>query len=685
MGRRKHKITTIYKQLIYNVVIPAIIALLALGILNYVNTKKLLSDSNENTKSIIFNEIKNILELQDLSLEILEENLDKRMHELSSSIVFTYLNQINNPEACDLYKLQKELGMDPDMEDIYIINSQGIIVNTTFKADSGLNLFSFGEEHKRMLLNVLKGKKFVSERFTIEASTKRLKKYTYQPTVDGNYIVEIGIYSEEADKIIEFIKNRLNTLTSKQETVQEVDLFIGQDNPFSLNKQADIQEHHRETLAKVFLDKKARSIEEKVDKRKLVFDYLYMERENTDLYKGSVIRITSDRTNEIKTLRGELFKVIGIFITALIGVVFLLYKKTKVITDPIKKLVDSVIRISGGHFNERVELLGNNEITKLSEKFNIMIEQLESYYNELEQKVKERTAEIVQQKEEIEAQRDTLEEQRNMLAEINEHLQKAYNEIDQQKKHITDSIYYARRIQNAILPPKEYVQELLPNSFIFYKPKDIVSGDFYWFMKKDDKIMFAAVDCTGHGVPGAFMSIVGHNQLNYSVNVKNASKPSDILDELNLGVTGTLRQTRGKSNVKDGMDISLCVYETKKKRIQFAAAYRPFILIRDDEIIEIKGDKFPIGAFVDEELKNFENHELEVKEGDMIYMFSDGYPDQFGGEDGGKFLIKKFRQLLFDIHKKPVEEQRVILEESFYDWKGSLEQVDDILVIGVKI
>jgi serine phosphatase RsbU (regulator of sigma subunit) len=299
--------------------------------------------------------------------------------------------------------------------------------------------------------------------------------------------------------------------------------------------------------------------------------------------------------------------------------------------------------------------------------------------------VRERTAEIQQQKEEIEAQRDTLEEQRNMLSEINEHLQKAYNEIDQQKKHITDSIYYARRIQNAILPPPEYVQELVPECFILYKPKDIVSGDFYWFTTKDDKIMFAAVDCTGHGVPGAFMSIVGHNQLNYAVNVIGARKPSDILDELNSGVTDTLRQSRGKTSIKDGMDIALCVYEPKKYKLQYASAYRPLIIIRGEEIFEFKGDKFPIGAFVDEELQHFENHEFDVQKGDMIYMFSDGYPDQFGGKDGGKFLIKKFRELLVSVREKSVEEQRVIIEETFHDWKGPLEQVDDILVIGVRI
>ena len=192
----------------------------------------------------------------------------------------------------------------------------------------------------------------------------------------------------------------------------------------------------------------------------------------------------------------------------------MLYKKTRVITHPIKKLVDKVNRVTDGHLDERADVVGNNEITTLSQKFNSMIEELESYYNELEQKVKDRTAEVVQQKEVIEIK----------------------------NKHIMDSIRYAKRIQNAILPPDKYVKELLPKSFILYKPKDIVSGDFYWMTKKDNLVIYAAVDCTGHGVPGAFMSIVGNNQLNYAIDVKKAREASKILDCLNQGVVDTLRE-----------------------------------------------------------------------------------------------------------------------------------------------
>ncbi len=387
----------------------------------------------------------------------------------------------------------------------------------------------------------------------------------------------------------------------------------------------------------------------------------------------------------LSLLRVEFFKFLGIFGVTLIVVVMLLYRKTKVITDPIKKLVQNVNRITDGHLNERAEVIGNNEITHLSEKFNLMISQLEEYYNELEQKVRERTAEIEKQKEEIMAQRDSLEDQRNMLADANANLQHAYTEIEEKNRHIEDSIRYAKRIQNAIMPPDEYVRRLLPEYFILYMPKDIVSGDFYWASHFDNKTYIAAVDCTGHGVPGAFMSIVGHDRLNYAVNVSEAKHPADILDSLNIGVTDTLRQSRSELSVKDGMDIALLSIDFDNNKIEYAGAFNPLYHIRDNELQQISADKFPIGAFVGEELNKFTNHDIKVKSGDVLYIFSDGYPDQFGGPKNKKFMSKRFREMLLEIHGQPMKEQKQILSKRIHDWMGDNTQVDDILIIGIRI
>jgi len=283
----------------------------------------------------------------------------------------------------------------------------------------------------------------------------------------------------------------------------------------------------------------------------------------------------------------------------------------------------------------------------------------------LEDKVAQRTAEVVRQKAEIELQSQ---------------------KIEVFYKQVTDSIRYAKRIQEAILPPDSLVKKLLPDSFVLYKPKDIVSGDFYWFEQLNGKTLFAAVDCTGHGVPGAFMSIVGYNLLKQIISKHQQTQPAFILDELSKGVSETLHQRDfEESTSKDGMDITLCSYDAAARELEFAGAFNPLFIVRDEEILEIKGNKFPIGIFLEKETKKFTNHKLKVKKGDVLYIFSDGYADQFGGARGKKFMQSQFRGLLFDIHKKPMPEQRRILDQTIEHWRGNEDQVDDILVIGMRV
>lgn len=281
----------------------------------------------------------------------------------------------------------------------------------------------------------------------------------------------------------------------------------------------------------------------------------------------------------------------------------------------------------------------------------------------LEQKVVERTEEVVRQKEEI---------------------QNKNGELEILYKQVTDSIHYAKRIQEAILPPAALFQQLLPNSFVLYKPKDIVSGDFYWLDKKGDSIYFAAVDCTGHGVPGAFMSIVGSNLLKDAVNNTDLYAPAEIMDKLNEGVASTLHVGITEKQTKDGMDMTLCALDYKKLKLEFAAAFNPLYIIRDGELIQYKADKFPVGAFVGEKRK-FTNNSIDLKKGDMVYIFSDGYADQFGGPKGKKFMAGNFRTLLLEASQLPAEQQRLRLNETIESWRGELEQVDDILIIGIKI
>ncbi|CAN5128071.1 hypothetical protein BH09BAC5_BH09BAC5_16130 [soil metagenome] len=258
-------------------------------------------------------------------------------------------------------------------------------------------------------------------------------------------------------------------------------------------------------------------------------------------------------------------------------------------------------------------------------------------------------------------------------------------EITLQKKSITDSINYAKKIQDSILPPEHQIKEVLPNSFILYQPKDVVSGDFYWLDKRDGFSIFAAVDCTGHGVPGALMSVVGFNLLNQAVNEMGLTKPSDIIHHLDYGVNKLLRQSEEGNTVKDGMDLALCSYDASTRKMQYAGVFNPAYIICKDEFIQLKPDKFPIGINVDGVTDNYTNQEYQLYPGDMIYLFSDGYADQFGGQVGKKYKYTRFRELLLKIYKLPCDEQKAILKKEFFDWMGNLEQVDDILVIGVRV
>ena len=255
--------------------------------------------------------------------------------------------------------------------------------------------------------------------------------------------------------------------------------------------------------------------------------------------------------------------------------------------------------------------------------------------------------------------------------------------IELQRREITDSIQYASRIQNALLPPSEELDMLLPSYFILNKPRNIVSGDYYWLAQKDTKIVVAVADCTGHGVPGAFMSILGIAYLNEILNKSAAIRANEILNQLRGQVIKSLRQTGKADEARDGMEIALCVVDFEKKKLQYSGAFRPLYLIRDNELMEFKGDSMPIG-FYDDEDSSFRNEEVNLIENDIIYMFSDGYVDQLGGPDRKTFKSGKFKQLLINIHKKPLQEQKEILENQFEEWRSKIEQIDDIIVMGIK-
>lgn len=292
----------------------------------------------------------------------------------------------------------------------------------------------------------------------------------------------------------------------------------------------------------------------------------------------------------------------------------------------------------------------------------------------LEQTVDERTHELREEKEKVES--------------INKEVIQQKTIIEHKNIEITDSIKYAKNIQEALLPSLNEIDKLFANSFVLYMPKDIVSGDFYWFAKNGNTRFIAAVDCTGHGVPGAFMSIVGNTLLNEIVNEKKITVPGDILLELHKGVKIALNQNAMEFERRDGMDITLCAFTDGSNEVQYAGANRPLWIYRKDRNYEleiIKATKFPIGGLELEEARVYQNHIVQLNNGDCLYLFSDGYADQFGGPKGKKFMLTNLQKVLLENIEHPMEVQKQKLMEAFMDWKSDAEQIDDVLVIGIRI
>ncbi len=361
-------------------------------------------------------------------------------------------------------------------------------------------------------------------------------------------------------------------------------------------------------------------------------------------------------------------------------------KVTKTISDSLKKDVDQKSeKITELHINNiQKEFTIQEKEKQVAEQrkmiiriviggavllfFLIVVISLYRAVKRVNRLLKIKNAEIQQQKEEIEAQRDEIEAQRDFIA--------------RQNQDITDSIHYAKQIQTALIPEFSFQSKIFSEYFVWFNPRDIVSGDFYWCAETSDHIIIAAADCTGHGVPGAFMSMLGMAFLDEVVNKEKQFSPDLILDSIRKGIISSLKQQAVSSQSKDGMDITVISVDIKKKTVSFAGANNPIYVFHNDQLTEYKGDRMPVSNYP--KIEPFTLHQFDIKPGMMLYMFSDGFADQFGGPDNSKFKYKPFKRMLEENHKHKAEMQRSIIEQTFVKWRGNLNQVDDILVIGIR-
>ncbi|MBL7896964.1 MAG: SpoIIE family protein phosphatase, partial [Crocinitomicaceae bacterium] len=609
-------------------------------------------------------EVQNLITVYDYGMRMNEIHYEARMEKVSRQFVDFFEDSLN-PVNADLYALCAYLDLDTSKESVYIIDTNGVIVNTTFLPDLHLDFYARGEGYREYFEKIWAQNDFVTDRFSEEQVTGRIRKWSFIPTKDSLYLIELGFLSAEARQLKDMMLETVNNIADKHDDIEEVYLAMQvKGEAFEGIPDTTLQE----VLAEVLQTKKNQRIVTETDSMTVYEDLMSIDivLDETTMFSGMVLYIKSNDSQERNLISQTVKRFVWMVLLALIILIIIIVLRARSLTRPIVNLTKKAESITTGNLHERIQPEGNNEITQLSESFNHMIEQLQESYETLEQKVIDRTAEVVEQKN---------------IAEHQKHL------VEEKNKEILDSINYAKRIQQAILPPDKMWKQILPNSFVLYKPKDIVAGDFYWMEETENFILFASADCTGHGVPGALVSVVCHNALNRAVREYGLTDPGKILDKTREIVIAEFEKS--DEEVKDGMDISLvamqCESESGERRVKWAGANNPLWILKKNssEILEIKPDKQPIGKYA--EAKPFTTHEIDLAKGDTFYIFTDGFADQFGGERGKKFKASSMKELILAIQTYSMPEQKERLNESFETWRGSLEQIDDVSVIGVRV
>lgn len=643
--------TTILRQLLLNILIPVLVVFVIIFALTYnYNTTRLDETMHQQRKNIIA-ETRNLLSYFDYSMRRHEQLFISKMRFVSNELVTNYFKGNHNLDTVDLFRISRELKLDTSLQHIYLINRKLTITNTTFLTDLGINFAAINPEFHKFFGATFKEGKFKEDRFGEEMKTGKIKKYSFQPTLDKRYIVELGFYSAQADEYKAMLLEKIQQMSQRFPGISRVQLFLGVKDVRDPDVPKGLDKEYLNCLA----TKKNQQIpydDPKTTEQETI-DFIFLDARNTTLYQGYILEIDSSDI-QARTLFRELILYFGItFLVTGIVITLIVYARARSITRPIQELSARTQAIDTSQLDQHITIGGSVELENLSSNFNSMMDKLRISYEGLEDKVRERTAEL--------------------------HLQKEL--VEHKNEEIIDSINYALFIQQAILPPRNLIQSHFPDSFVYYQPKDIIAGDFYWFEQRGNVSWFAASDCTGHGVPGAMVSVLCINALNQLLLEKNCTEPGELLNHVREHIVKTF--TKEGQAVKDGMDCSIACYNHDTQELCWTGANNPLWLIRDGECIIYAADKQPVGKF-DGEFP-FTTNRIPLQKGDLIILFTDGFPDQFGGPKQKKFKYAPLRELIIEHATLPMDELHDLLKTTFNDWKGETEQTDDVCIMGMRI
>jgi len=641
------KKTTVLQQLLINTILPLVLFILLYCGYNYFTEQKRQTAATEAQINQITQQVKNLVDLYDLGMITHEDAFNEQMKDLSYKIYDLENISSTNLSKVDLYDLSIKLGMDTLKESIYIIDRNCIICNTTFYKDKNLDFKKIDPKYTVIFNDLRDKKKFSADRFGLEMSTGKIKKYSFLPSRSGEYIIELGFYSDKATELKKTLIEKVQSSAKNYSSLSKInfDAVVKDSRSFTF------AEKYQAIINKASREKRDQKIVEVNNGLEITNHFIYLPIANAGLYNCYIVQIETNNALQRALLRQELIRFVKIILLLILPLIILVYYRAKTIIEPLKKLSAKTNQIRIGNLNERAEVTGATEIAELSENFNHMVTELQKSYEDLEQKVKDRTKEIQFQK----------------------HI------IEEKQKEILDSINYAKRIQYTLLANKEFLKEQIKDHFVFFDPKDIVSGDFYWATKQDDKFYLAVCDSTGHGVPGAFMSLLNIGYLKEAINEKFIYKPNEVLNFVRQRLIDNI----SKEGQKDGFDGILICVDQKTKKLSYSAANNSPVLVSNKNYTELDADRMPVGKGEKEDL--FTLREIDYKPGDTLYLYTDGYADQFGGPKGKKFKYKPLNELLVKISSEEPEIQEALLKNNFDEWRGDLEQVDDVLIIGIKL
>lgn len=642
----KHE-SSILRQLLLNILVPVLGLFIVVFILTYRYNLEKLNEQKAQQRDAILAETRNLIAYFDFSMRSHERQFIDRMRK-SAYQIQEELQSVPDPKTADLFTISRIAGLDSVNEHIYLIDRNTIIVNTTFPPDSGLNFSKIGNQYAAFFGALRKSGHFREDRFGLEMKTGRIKKYAFLATSNRQYIIELGFYSLQAEAFRNLLLKKIETFKNRYKGIRNVQLYLGVKGSPDIHMtdpdkiKAYLRCLEKRAHQRVPADDPTTSATEQTD-------FFYLPALASKLYSGYVLEIDSDDSQSTYLIRELSWRfLIFFFITGLL-ITFIVYQRAKTIVRPIRQLSESTATITRGNLDTQITLSGSAEVNQLATSFNTMIASLRQSYETLEEKVVQRTEEVVRQKQLVE----------------------------HKNREIMDSIGYAQFIQQALLPQVSELHRHLPQSQVVYHPKDIISGDFYWFIGNETSCWFAVADCTGHGVPGAMVSVLCTNALNEQLTVNPGITTGELLDNVRDYVVRNL--TNDKNYVNDGMDISLCRLNKQTLALEWSGANNPLWIFRGAETLVLQPDKQPVGRH--EPMKHFTTHSISLQTNDLLVLFSDGFADQFGGPKGKKFKYAALRELIRENQSLSVEELKNILETTFVNWKGNTEQTDDVCLL----